>query len=198
MNSCSFNHSNHPASMSLSLYSVYQDWTQGLLALADEDEKDSSKTTVTLVHGLRERISVFNGKIDRITDLFVEQDIDRETYLAKKRGLMSEKRSVEEVLAKSQRGGSPWLEPMRERIKDASTLDEIAKGDDLPSKKSSLQKIFGSDLILRNKKVEESPVKQWATLCVARKNFSNNDLSFLLAGGQGLEPTTKRLTVTCS
>ena len=36
-----------------------------------------------------------------------------------------------------QRGGSPWLEPMREWIKDASTLDEIAKGDDLPSKKSS-------------------------------------------------------------
>ena len=63
--------------MSLSLYSVYQDWTQGLLALADEDEKVSSKTTATLVHGLQERISVFNGKIDRITDLFVEQDIDQ-------------------------------------------------------------------------------------------------------------------------
>ena len=172
----------------LTHYAMPEDWTQGLLALADEDEKDSSKTTATLVHGLRERISVFNGKIDRITDLFVEQDIDRETYLAKKRGLMSEKKSVEEVLAKSQRGGSPWLEPMREWIKDASTLDEIAKGDDLPSKKSSLQKIFGSNLILRNKKVEESPVKQWATLRVAQKNFSENDLSFFLAAGHGFEP----------
>ncbi|MDP2665469.1 MAG: hypothetical protein Q8P23_02370, partial [bacterium] len=109
-------------------------------------------------------------------------------YLAKKREAMSEKRSVEEVLAKSQRGGSPWLEPMREWIKDASTLDEIAKGDDLPSKKSSLQKIFGSNLILRNKKVEESPVKQWATLRVARQNFSENPLSFSLAAGLGFEP----------
>ena len=178
----------------LTHYTIPEDWTRGLLALADEDEKDSSKTKATLVHGLQERISVFNSKIDRLTDLFVEQDIDRETYLAKKREAMSEKRSVEEVLAKSQRGGSPWLEPMREWIKDASTLDEIAKGDDLPSKKSSLQKIFGSNLILRNKKVEESPVKQWATLCVAQKNFSNNDLSFILAPRTGLEPVTSSLT----
>ena len=87
-----------------------------------------------LAYGSREQITAFKSKIDRITDLFVEQDIDRETYLAKKRGLMSEKRSAEEILAKSQRGGSPWLEPMREWIKDASTLDEIAKGDDLPPK----------------------------------------------------------------
>jgi hypothetical protein len=52
---------------------------------------------------------------------------------------------------------------------------------DLPSKKSSLQKIFGSNLTLRNKKVVEIPVKQWATLRVARKNFSENELSFSLA-----------------
>jgi len=93
---------------------------------------------------------------------------------------MSEKKSAEEVIAKSQRGGTRWLEPMREWIKDASLLDEIAKNDDLPSKKSSLQKIFGLNLTLRNKKVVEIPIKQWATLRVARKNFSKTDLSLLL------------------
>ncbi|MBI4050584.1 MAG: hypothetical protein HY396_01260 [Candidatus Doudnabacteria bacterium] len=101
---------------------------------------------------------------------------------------MSEKKSVEEILAKSQRGGTQWLEPMREWIKDALLLDEIAKNDDLPSKKSFLQKIFGSNLTLRNKKVEEIPAKQWATLCVARKNFSENERSFILAPGLGFEP----------
>jgi hypothetical protein len=69
----------------------------------------------------------------------------------------------------------------REWIKDASLLDGIVKNDDLPSKKSSLQKIFGSNLTLRNKKVEEILVKQWATLCVALKNFSENQRSFILA-----------------
>ena len=55
---------------------------------------------------------------------------------------------------------------------------------DLPSKKSSLQKssafVF-SNLTLRNKKVEETAVNQWATLRVARENFSDNELSLLLA-----------------
>src|SRR3989344_2116348 len=165
----------------LTHYAMPQDWMQGLLALADEDEKDSTKTAARILRGLQEQIGVFNRKLDRLTDLFIEQDIDRDAYLMRKRGLMSEKKSVEEVIAKSQRGGMPWLEPMRGGIKDASLLDEIAKNDDLPSKKSSLQKIFGSNLTLRNKKIEEIPAKQWATLCVARKNFSGNDLSLILA-----------------
>jgi len=55
---------------------------------------------------------------------------------------------------------------------------------DLPSKKSFLQKIFGFEflnLFLRNKKVKEIPSKQWATLCVARKNFSKKGGSFMVA-----------------
>ena len=63
-------------------------------------------------------------------------------------------------------------------------LDEC----DLPSKKSSLQKIFGSNLTLRNKKPSESPVKQYAALRAARANFSENDLNFILAAGLGFEP----------
>ena len=165
----------------LTRYTMPKDWTQELLKMADEDEKKSSHATATFAHGLREQVSDFNRKLDRLTDLYIEQDIDRETYLAKRRGLMSEKKSVEEQIAKLEKGSGVWLEPMREWIKDASLLNEIAKNDDLPSKKISLQKIFGSNLSLRNKKVEEIPAKQWATLCVARKNFSENQRSIILA-----------------
>ncbi|MDO8470929.1 MAG: hypothetical protein Q7S63_03135, partial [bacterium] len=55
---------------------------------------------------------------------------------------------------------------------------------------------FGSNLTLRNKKVEEIPSKQWATLCVARKNFAGNELSFSLAPRVGFEPTTLSLHST--
>ena len=167
----------------LTNYAMPQDWAQGLLKLAETDEKDSSLTTAILVRGLQEKVGVIKTKIDRLTDVYVEQDIDRETYLVRKRDLMSEKKSVEEVQAKAQSGQCAWLEPMREWITEASMLDEIAKNFDLPSKKSSLQKIFGSNLTLRNKKPVESPVKQYASLREARANFSENDLSFILAGG---------------
>ena len=172
----------------LTRYAMPEDWAQGLLKLADEDERDNSKTTANFVRDLREKVNDISRRIDRVTDLFVDQDIDHEAYLERKRGLMSDKRSLEEQIAKLQKGSGVWLEPMREWIKDAQMLDEIAKNNDLPSKKSSLQKIFGSNLTLRNKKVEETAVNQWSTLRVARENFSGNDLSFVLAAGPGFEP----------
>jgi len=122
-----------------------------------------------------------NASLKAKVVLLLKENAGYKKRIQSERKQMSEKKSVEEVLAKSQRGGTPWLEPMREWIKDASLLDGIAKNDDLLSKKSSLQKIFGSNLTLRNKKVEEIPVKQWATLCVARKNFSKNRESFIVA-----------------
>ncbi|MDE1925537.1 MAG: hypothetical protein KGH79_05225, partial [Patescibacteria group bacterium] len=159
----------------------WEDWAQGLLKLADQDEEESTKTTATIVRGLQDKMSVIKTKIERLTDVYVEQDIDRETYLMRKRDLMSEKKSVEEDQAKAQSGQCAWLEPMREWITEASMLDEIAKNFDLPSKKLSLQKIFGSNLTLRNKKPVESPVKQYASLREARLNFSETDPSFILA-----------------
>ncbi len=178
----------------LTHYAMPTDWAQGLLKLAEEDERDASRSTGVVVSGLQDKLTDIRRKLDRLTTVYIEQDIDRETYLTKKRGLMSERKSVEEVLAKSQKGQCAWLEPMREWINEAQTLDEIAKNFDLPSKKSSLQEIFGSNLTLRNKKPVESPVKQYAALRAARINFSNNDLSFILAPGVGFEPTTYSLT----
>ena len=98
--------------------------------LADEDEKDSSKTTATLAYGLREQ-TAFKSKIDRITDLFVEQDIDQKP--TRQGGLASEKIGRGDSSQVAKRGKS-LASNQCEWIKDASTLDEIAKGDDLPPK----------------------------------------------------------------
>jgi len=43
------------------------------------------------------------------------------------------------------------------------------------------------NLSLRNKKVKEIPVKQWATLVAARKNFPEKGGSIIVAPGLGLE-----------
>jgi hypothetical protein len=53
---------------------------------------------------------------------------------------------------------------------------------DLPSKKLSLQKIFGSNLHLKSRQVFGNPFKHYASLREARQNFAQNDLSLILAG----------------
>ena len=65
---------------------------------------------------------------------------------------------------------------MRNWIKDASLLAEIATNDDLNAKKTSLQKIFGSNIFLKNRRIEFTPIKPYASLREARLNFSETDL----------------------
>ncbi len=182
----------------LTQYVMPEAWAREMSRLADEDEKDASRTMATLVRGLQEKIDDVRQKIDRITDLFVDQEIDHDTYLARKKTLMSEKKSLEEVLARSQRGQCPWLEPMRNWIKDASLLAKVAINDDINAKKTSLRKIFGSNLFLKNRRVEFTPTKPYASLREARLNFSETDLSFIDAPRVGFEPTTISLTASRS
>ena len=111
---------------------------------------------------------------------------------------MSDKKSVEEQIGRLLRTPSAWIEPTREWIKDASMLDEIAKTNDLPSKKISLQKIFGSNLTLKNREAVGNGVNPWAELRSARQNFPQNDWALIAEPLDGIEPSTSSLPMTCS
>ena len=126
----------------LSRYVLPPLWVEDLERRMKDDEQDSEKITATAVHGLRLEIEDVNQKLARLTDVYIAQDIERSEYLNRRTALMSERKSVEERIAKLQRGGTPWLEPLHNWIKEASMLDKTAKTDDLPSKKRALQKIF--------------------------------------------------------
>ena len=111
---------------------------------------------------------------------------------------MSEKKSVEEKIVWLSRTPSVWIEPTREWIKDAQILDEIAKSNDLPSKKISLQKIFGSNLTLTKREAFGSGLEPWAKLRFARKNFAGKPVSLIMEPKAGIEPATLALRKRCS
>ena len=156
--------------------------------LIAEDERTASLKNTALVQELREQVHGISRKLDRLTDLYIAQDIERDDYLARRRSLVLEKKSVEEQSALLERDAGHWLEPMRAWVNDASLLDEAAISEDIPSKKSTLQKIFGSNLQLHNKKVRETAPPPWAALRAARRKFRASDASFIRAAGLGFEP----------
>ena len=51
---------------------------------------------------------------------------------------------------------------------------------DLPSKKSSLQKVFGLNLHLKNKEIEFNPLPPYQYIRASRENFSETDLALKL------------------
>ena len=162
------------------------------------DERDGSRTTANAVNNLREQAHDISRKLDRLMDVYIAQDIERDAYLSKRRALMSDKRTIEEQIARLERDGNAWLEPMREWINHSEMLEEIQKDPSLPAKKSALQKIFGSNLKLQNQKVSGTAHPLYAAVAAARENFEISDMGRVVVLGPGLEPGTPPSSGACS
>jgi len=121
----------------LARFVLPSEWAVELNRMADKDAQDTSKIAAASIQETRAQIGSLDAKIARLTDLFIEQDIDRGEYLERKRGLLSEKRSLQEQSLLIERNAAVWLEPMRAWIQEAQTLGRIALSKDSPSKKSS-------------------------------------------------------------
>ena len=170
------------------------EWAKELNKMLDKDEADITQSATASVQALRSDAMEINSKLARITDLFVEQDIERGEYLDRKKALMSQKKSVEEQILLLERDAARWLEPMREWLKVASSLAEAAQSNDLPSRKSYLQKIFGSNLTLHSREARAVPEIPWVFISQAKSELS--ELGFIpsMVGQVGIEPTSAERT----
>src|SRR3989344_2565866 len=130
-------------SAKISEYIMPKELAVKLFEMLDVEEQKNKHTASVVVLELREEEQNISKNLARLTDVYVAQDIEREDYLKRRRSLMSDKKSVEEQIQRLLRRPSAWIEPTCEWIKDASMLDEIAKMNDLPSKKIFPPKIFG-------------------------------------------------------
>ena len=182
----------------LSRYAMPSPWAREFEICMKNDEKEAELSSKAIIDDLRNKVSDLSEKIQRLLDIYLAQDIDRETYLKERSKLFSEKKSFEEKMHKLEVDATSWLEPMQTWLNSVKNLDEIAKMNDLSSKKSHLQKIFGSNLFLHDKKIQENPSLPYAALRAALQNFSPFQTSHIRAPRVGFEPTTNRLTGDCA
>ncbi len=154
----------------LSLFVLPPEWAHDFGRRTQVDERDAERTSAQTISGLRDEMNEIDRKLDRVLDLYIAQEIERDAYLAKRRALLSHKRTLLEQIVRLERDGSAWLEPMREWIKEAENLAEIPSNPSLPAKKSAIQKIFGSNLQLYNQKISGTAHPLYAALRAARQN----------------------------
>jgi hypothetical protein len=150
--------------------------------MADADERDTTQSTLAASQAMQEEVAAISGRVQRLNRLYFDEDIEREVYLAEKADLFSRKKSLDEKIADLQRGNIAWLEPLRGWIKDALLVGESAASPSLSDKKSSALKISGSNLFLKNRRIEFNPTPPYASLREARKNFGENNYVSLMSG----------------
>src|SRR3989344_2572038 len=162
----------------LSKYAMPSPWVKEFNLLMKKDEKKAEQKSVKTIQYLRNKLSVISEKIQRLLDVYLAQDIDRETYLKERSKLFSDKKSFEEKIMNLERDAKAWLEPMQDWLNVAPSSTFAAERNDLPSKKSLIPKIFGSNPTLHDRRILESVIPPYAALRAARQEFSENDASF--------------------
>ena len=197
--------------------SLPKDWAEELLKMAENEHGKSAQSLTAYVKEKETKISEISQKLERLLNGYLDQVVDEQDYRNQKAKLLSEKKSLEEEITKLSHKQNDWLEPMKEWIKDAQSLDKIASDGDLFAKKVKAKKIFGSNLLLGEKTLRacapnagsfladsladsrrNSGETQWACLRHAHALARSEPLSSVLVGWAGLEPTTECLRGTCS
>ncbi len=176
-------------------FALPKEWAEEMFTLSEKDERSSGISARASVYGAREKLVEADTKLSRLTDLYVDQDIERDAYLSKRRALVDEKRKLNEQIARLEADAHSWLEPLREWIQEASILEGIAKSTTVETQKVTVQNIFGSNLFLKNKTVSGSAHPPYEALRAIRKNSGNSESNLLWAPRVGLEPTTNSLHV---
>ena len=151
--------------------SLRQDWANGMLEKLDGEKIELAHSCGAFVGEKREEIRAINQKLQRLLDSYLDQDVDRNSYLVKKENLLSSKKTLEEQIARIQQTHNAWLEPMRNFILSAHQANSLINSENLEEKRSFLQKI-GSNWTLQNKNASWEPHKEWA-LALSKSKFSD-------------------------
>gem|GEM_PF-2670630 len=119
----------------------------------EEDINENSTSQEARRKELTTKLSNLNIKQSCLVDSYLEQDIDRQTFLLKKEEIVKEKQTVKEKLVAQESGQNNWLEPMKKWLESLSSICKIINNDNSNQKKQLVLDLFGSNLILSNKKL---------------------------------------------
>jgi len=145
-------------------FSLRADWADEMLIRVKEEKKQSAQSDALMAGQKRAEIEKINLRLQKLLDSFLDEIIDRDTYVAEKAKWMSQKKSLEEQATALLKGRANWLEPFQSWILTARNASEIAVSGSPQEKKALAQKVFGSNLVLDCKKARGSCVKSWSLL----------------------------------
>jgi DNA invertase Pin-like site-specific DNA recombinase len=163
---------NEQLSSMIQKVSLRQDWARQVLKMLDKEKEDNAQSCFAFAQQNQDKIKELKQKLQFLLDSYLDQVIEREIYLEKKSGIMSQIKTLEEQNIRFEQKQNDWLEPFREWINEAANAAKIARDNDLFAKKVLASKIYGSNLVLENKKARGEAQNQWAALCAAPRSLT--------------------------
>ncbi len=148
----------------LSPYALPDGWGDELLALFETEQAQATSTAAILAAESKAEITRRTARIQRLKEAYLDGTISGDEFRSDKAALMAEIRSHEEKTDALNAGNHGWLEPLHEWILTATNLSEIAEHGSLTAKRALAEKVFGSNLVLDQKKARGKAVNPWSCI----------------------------------
>ncbi len=136
------------------------EWTGKMLKQVEAWEKEQVHSSQSFVQNLKSKVSDTQEKLDKLVSAYIDGDIPKENYLAKKEQLLNQKVSLANDLEDFGRTGKNWLQPLRAWILDANKAEKLSRSESFGEIKAFVQKI-GTNPLLLDKSVSVSFGEPW-------------------------------------
>ncbi len=141
-----------------------QAWRKDWLNWLERDRVLDQQSADTSLIKLKFDIQTIDSKLNLLLDSYLDGTIDSQTYKGKKNQLFTEKKSLEDKIAKTKAGGSSWLEPMTEFVHCALQAQKVARPDTPSEDLRIFAKNIGSNYFLKDKQLTGELKKPFASL----------------------------------
>ena len=155
-------------------------------------EKEYRRSSHAFSQNLSNKITETEEKLDKLVNLFLDDLIDKDTYVSKKNQLVKTKADLIQKSKGFGKKADNWIEPMQEWVNDAHLAEKLASSKDLSAIKSFVGKI-GTNRLLLDKKVLLQWEKPWELM--AEKDESSNWLRLLDAARTYFEKKDSQIPV---
>ena len=104
-------------------------------------EKENTHSSQKFVQNLETEQSEVSAKLDKLVSTYIDGDVPKESYLAKKEELMMRKLALTNQKEDFGRTGKNWIEPLRSWILDIQKAKKLSQGDNFEDIKAFVQKV---------------------------------------------------------
>jgi hypothetical protein len=128
----------------VALVSLPEEWKERFLAKVETWESEAIAATELQRARLQAERQQLGEKIDRLNTAFADGALDIAQFREMKNPLISRKVELDEKITHLSTGKAIWLEPIRNWICEANTVEELVSGSNWPEMKSLLAAAFAT------------------------------------------------------
>ena len=172
-------------------FALTSECAEKMLTLAQKEKRELRQAADRAVGVDQKEIGAITAKLDRLLEIFLSGDIEREAYNGQKAKLLGRKKQLQEKIEALSGNPLVWLEPFTNWLNTAKTLGKTLKTGSLEEQRVLARKIFGSNLYLDRRKARGCATKPWSFIPETSQNSA-------VVEPRGFEPLTPTMPLWCS